>query len=292
MPNVIVIGNCQAAPLAHMLEQLPDIATARSIAVHERGSKRFAEIDAELQPLLDRADTHVFTFPVKGEHGGYSTDELRQRTAKVKTITNLFFDGLHPDVTYVGQMSARLQSPLGDYHSKIILDAFCEGRSEAECRAMFNAAEYERRGYFQAYDRSAKELLARDKDVDVPFAKEFLGLVRQFPTLMTFNHPTSVVFQAYGVRLAKELGLTLPQFPAPYVKNPLAGSVLWPVYKELAQAHGLKYGTPMVFRQADSRGGCFFGLPDLIKRSYALYTHLGDALKAAWSTPATATESL
>jgi len=283
MPNVIVIGNCQAAPLANTLQQLPGVPTARSLAVNEQGSKRFVEIDAELQPLLDVAETQVFTFPIKGDHGGYSTEALRRRGARVKTITNLFFNGLHPDITYVGAMNSRLQSPLGDYHSRIVLDAFLEGRSQADCVAMFNQLEYERRGYFDAYARSANELLERDAGVDVPFAQEFLRMVPQLPTLMTFNHPTSVVFQAYGARLAAELGMTLPRFPAAFLKNPLANSVIWPVYRELGKAHGLSYTTPMAFRQPDSRGGSFLKLEEFIKRSYAQYVQHGQALREAWT---------
>ncbi|MFZ2989254.1 WcbI family polysaccharide biosynthesis putative acetyltransferase [Ideonella sp.] len=285
MNKLAVIGNCQASPLASALGALPGIAVAQAVPLHLAQTPAFKQIETELESVLADPEAVVFTFNVSDHHGRFSTQALRQRRDRVVTITNLHFSGLHPDVTYLGSMGSRLHSPMGDYHSRIVLDAFLAGCTTAECAARFNGRVYAESGYFDAYAEAEQTLLARDEGLDVKFAAQFLAMVPEVPTLYTMNHPTAVVIQAFAARLAAHLGRELPIFPVHYLRNHLGEGAWWPVYGEIAEAAGLKYRTPMVFQQPRPRGGKLLTLPEMIERSYAAYERYGERLKRFWPAP-------
>lgn len=280
--KIAIIANCQGFPLQKVLATFPEVTDVVSLPIHLYGTQHFALAENKFKALLMDANATILTFPINERFKEYSTSHLRLKGGKLLTMTNIFFSGLHPDITYVGLQAARLSSPIGDYHSKIIIESFIAGRKPSECIKLFNEKEFEARGYFDEYGRSGAILLTKDESLDVKFAAKFLKLLKNEPALFTVNHPTGLVFEAYRALIAEQFGLTqYPAFPPHYFQNPLANSAWWPVFPCLAERHGLSYRTPILFRQPEQIGGRFFTLEEFVNRSYAIYEGVKEQLIAS-----------
>lgn len=273
-----IVANCQVEPLSKALAALNEVHTVVALPTHQYQSKHFEKPEEDFKRLIQDPDAIVLSYTHGPNFNEYATQALKQRIARFYTLTNIHFSGLHPDITYLGDQGGRIQSPLGDYHSKIILHSFLTGRSPHDCLARFCGKEYEKLGYYREFEKSAAELRNRDKNVDIPFAETFIGLLKEIPGLYTLNHPTPTVFQEYVLMIARHLGLKACRQPIELLPNYLAHSTWWPVYDEIAETHALKYRMSLTFKQPAPLGGKFMELKPLIEASYQLYEKIPDRL--------------
>lgn len=276
--KIAIIANCQTQPLAKALSMLNNVDTVVTVPTHQYGTKHFDKPEEAFKCLIQDTNTVVLSYNHGPKFHGYETRLLKQQIPQFYTLTNIYFSGLHPDIVYVGDQGGRIQSPLGDYHSKIILHSFLTGRSPSDCLARFHGNEYEQLGFYQEFRKAETELHDRDKGLDIPFAEKFISLLKETPCLYTVNHPTPIVFQEYVLVIAQHLGLKAWRHPIEVLPNYLSHSTWWPVYDEIAEAHGLKYRMPLTFKQPDVLGGKLMDLKQLIDRSYQIYEKTSNRL--------------
>lgn len=273
-----IVANCQVQPLAKLLSALNGVQTVVPVPTHQFGTKHFEKPEEAFKSLIQDPDAIVLSYSHESRFNDYATQALKQQVLKFYTLTNIHFSGLHPDIIYVGDQGGRIQSPLGDYHSKIILHSFLTGRLQTECLLRFSGNGYERLGYYHEFEKAATELRNRDNHLDIPFAENFLALLAETPSLYTVNHPTPVIFQEYVLVIAQHLGLQAWRQPVALLPNYLAHSTWWPVYNEVAETHKLSYRMPMLFKQPDAIGGKFMTLEQLVHASYQLYEKIRNRL--------------
>lgn len=289
--KIAVIANCQCQPIAKSLASIFGMDCVIAIPIHLYGTKHFELPAKKFYEFTQGGDCVILTFQNAATFGSFSSENLKATYDKVFTITNIYFTGIHPDITYVGDRGGRLQSPVGDYHSRLVLHSYLTGRSVRQCLERFTGQEYRNVGFFEEYDKSAMELMKRDLFNSIPFAKRFLEIIKEQPSLYTINHPTGYVFQEFTQLIIEKLSIKHPKFPYAMLPNYLANSVWWPIYPEIADMHGLKYSTPMLFKQPDNIGGRHLSLIDFIASSYNRYsrydlrlrgTRQADNLIAQW----------
>ena len=280
MHKLTVVANCHCLPIARTLALGTADAQAQFIDVNFTTQSPHAERIAALRS--DDGTGIVYTFPFGPKWGALETSLLKAvYGARCTTFTNIHFTGLHPDLTYIGAMGARVTAVMGDYHSKLVLYAFVKGIGADDCIAMFNPATYERIGFFDFFAASAAELRGRDVECDVRFAEEFLALVRLMPALFTVNHPTDAVLQILCERLCAAQRIRFTPFPEAYLTNVLADNYIWPVYDEIAERHGLRYRTPQLFVSANRSESRGMTLETLVRAFYDSYAQLpGDEFSA------------
>jgi len=279
--KICVIANCQVQPIVKGLSALADVEKIVGLPIHLFGSPFFQKPQEKFRTLVESHDVTVLSFLLGDRFGEYETRKLKQAMPRLLTVTNVYFSGLHPDITYIGGQGGRLQSPLGDYHSKIILHSFVTSRSKSDCLERFSGKVYEKLGMFDEFEKSKNELIGRDIGIDFPFGKIFLEMVKERPSLYTVNHPTAFVFQAYIIYLAGLLGLRAHCMPLEILPNYLADTAWWPVYNEIGEYHSVQYSMPMVFKQPDNLGGKFIDLEELIDRSYVDYARMGKRIRSS-----------
>ena len=278
--KLAILANCQSQPLARMLGALPDVTEICALPIHLKGSDAFIGLQARFLEFTQDPSAVVLTFDIGEQFGELSTQALRNASrARVLTMTNVYFSGLHPDITYLGGMQGRIKSPLGDYHSKVIIASFIRGMSIKDCMTNFDAGEFERLGFYQEFDISAAELTTKGKGLDIDFSGLFLGMIKKSPCLYTVNHPTAFVFSQYVHRISVALGIESVQFPMEFQSNYLANSVWWPIYDDIAQAFDLNYRTPQWYKQSDADGGKFLCLEEFVTRSYSFYKGRREEIK-------------
>ena len=208
--NIVIIANCQVQPLAYLLEMHPDIQSVIQIPLHLKGPEHYNNPIKIIEESEKRFT--VLQFPESIDGMGF-TESAKAKFDRVVNFTNIYFTGLHPDATYIGGMGKRFLSPVGDYHSRITYLAYSKGLTIEACIQKFSSETYDKLGYYGQWDSSSIELINRDAKNDVKFAEEFLEITSKNLTLLTFNHPTSLVFNKLGNRLLNFIGLkeiTLP----------------------------------------------------------------------------------
>jgi hypothetical protein len=279
--NLVIIANCQVLPLAKKLSGLSMVKNLITIPVHLMGHELYKNGLNEFEKIKNDIDTNVITFNLSDKFGDLQTNFLRNNIEKLYTINNIHFSGLHPDVTYLSDMGKRVESPVGDYHSKIIIYSYLMNIKVDECIKLFNIDTYSKLGYFSDFYLSAKELLDRESDVDIKFANIFLKAVINQHSMFTFNHPTSYIFDQWARFIANHLRLDYPSYDYTLDQNLLSSNTWWPVYPEIANIHNCSYAGSYCFKQIESGGGKFLDLAQLVDESYQIYTRNDEYIKTS-----------
>ena len=205
--KIVVVGNCQARPLAKILESLnPKINVTAMAIVHLLKDKQFEEY----RPAFDEADLIVSqlvfdAYPCEFVRTNFL---IKHYGSKVISIVNLYFSGYTPDwfcprIPGVGV----LKGPMGDYHNRTILEAWCSGEAaEIACSKLTDKKHNQK--YVLQIERSFNELLDREKDVDVPITDAILSRYRKERLFFTFNHPSMVLIREYAERILGQAGIS------------------------------------------------------------------------------------
>jgi hypothetical protein len=207
--------------------------------------------DGTISEFIERARSYdvIVTLPLSDEFGPLATDRIRETfpDTPIVTIANIYFSGLHPDLTYIGGMARRVVGPIGDYHSKIALIAYLRGLSVNRAIALFGDATYKKLGYYNAWQTSMDELRSREETIDVTLSEDLEILLHRDHCFFSVNHPTSLVVSAYARKIALWLAqrglVTMSDWNmgAFGLVNHLASSAIFPVYPEIARHFDLSY---------------------------------------------------
>ena len=270
--NIIVIANCHVQPLAYLLGLHPAIGEVISIPVHLIGTEHY---DKPVKKIEEASlEFYVLQFPGLVDGIIFSKD-ARLKFKKIINITNIYFMGFHPDCCYIGGMGVRVVSPLGDYHSKLCYLSFIKGYTVEKCFELFNGGVFEVLGYNKQWEDSSNDLLRRDDGMEVKFAGEFLHLSEDLLTLLTFNHPTTLVFYKFVEKITDYLGLGRIPIPIEAAPNFLYNNAVWPVYSDLKFLGGAVSFNGYYFKSPDSSGRGILSLQQFIDSSYASYAKIG-----------------
>lgn len=242
--RAVVIGNCQAFPLANALSVQSRDTQFEAFSLHTIPE---AEREERISELIAQPLDLVLSVPLSTDWGPLSGGTIRQAFGATPTvlISNIHYDGLHPDLIYVGGMLHRLVGPLRDYHSRICLIAYLRGFDPGVTRTLFRAGVYERLGYFAQHDKSVAELTWRDAGVDVSVKDILLDAIRRELCFFSVNHPTAALFSRYSAAILRHLeahGLATraDAILSPlFFPNPLAENAIFPIYPEIARHHAV-----------------------------------------------------
>jgi len=201
--SYVVIGNCQARPTSNLLMD-------RSLGLLSRGFiTAFNYTHApETDTLLDEVD-YIFTQKLADTFPHINTSSLVDKYGadKVITISNLFFEGYHPDWCYIPSLhGTRLTGPVGDYHNRTVVAAFMDGLSEEEALERYLSVEFNRQHYSHVARDSIEELKAREVDVITPMAPVIEDAFEKGKkTFYTFNHPSNELLELHVDRIINTL---------------------------------------------------------------------------------------
>lgn len=193
--KVVVIGNCQARPIAQLLPILnPKIEVTTVLIVHLLKSDDYEKHER----YLNESD-FIFTQLVAEN---YPCNFVRTAflessyPGKLVKLINLYFRGYSPDWRYVRLHGApTLSGPLGDYHNQTLLNAWRLGKSVSEATEMVEDVEYNFKKYGSTLENSLKELSAREVLSDTSVVDYIFRYHCKKRLFFTFNHPTILLIE-------------------------------------------------------------------------------------------------
>ncbi|GEP11652.1 WcbI family polysaccharide biosynthesis putative acetyltransferase [Methylobacterium gnaphalii] len=275
--RIAVIGNCQARGVARSLEVLLPDAVVTLVPTGQLGrSVRTLRALAEGLADYDR----VFSQPITGHFPDGGSAELLRLLPRARLFPAIVFAAFHPDMVYVGNLSAGREtglvpSPLHTYHSAITLFGYLRGLSEEQILRLFRDDALAQLGFLDGWDLAAEDLVATSRAIGFDLAPELLRWSRRGAFMHGINHPKLFVMADIARRLATEAGLAPAELPVEaYLADDLLGEVIWPVYPAVAAAYGVSGSYIFKRRAMPKVPPPVLDLSGLVRESLALYRTL------------------
>lgn len=205
--KLLVLGNCQARPLASILAHAEAFQVLPPIILHlskdtdlELHEKLFHEADLIVAQATSESfkPTHLQSSSIKERFGD-----------RVTIWPNIFFLGQTPRLRYVThRKQGRIFGPLDAYHDLEILSDWFAAKSDVD----FNYPLLETE---KIAARSLAELESKEAACDVAISDVIAESYRSHALFFTFNHPTQWLLELTARRILERNGFKLPQVPPP-----------------------------------------------------------------------------
>jgi hypothetical protein len=280
--NAVVISNCQAPLLANALTVLSLSTMFHSWGVHMVvGPTAEQQIDQFIEEANRDYDL-IVTVPLSNSFFGLSSDRIVESFPgkPVLKISNIYFHGLHPDITYIGARGARIVSPIGEYHSKLVLWGYCNRKSVEEVESLFCHDSFSKLGYFDVWETSLAEAKQRDLLADVRITDIWAPILKSLVSFYSVNHPTPALLAPYSGAIAetlakRQLVARSSLRASPFLMDvSLFQNAVFPVYPEIAQFHGVPSFGGYAFKPVAGRVNPL-PLHDFIRKSFDAYEEAG-----------------
>lgn len=203
---VLIIGNCQAYPLAKILN-IDQAFSSRYRVINYLPSIHEMSI-AFQQRLLE----HVHDFDLVLSQRIYNpnwmlrTSEVKKRAKHMLVYPTCFFKGYHPDAIYLKRSGTTVRSsPVIDYHSALVVHSFLHQISISECAKLLATGEWIRGSFSTWIERQFEDLNKRDKEYDIKIVEFLYGNYRKRVLFNTVNHPTSFVLHYIADEVLKNI---------------------------------------------------------------------------------------
>ncbi len=257
--KIVVIGNCQAAPLANALNFL---LRTKSVSPYMEGT--FAAMEREKAESILGCDIlfHQSNFDT-------SKYEIPETTKTVK-FPRFMFRGFHPDSVYVYGSGKSIETKFGAYHSAIALAAYQNGKTVDETLEYFTDENFQKLGYLDAYDQSVRELIEEGRRCNLDLTDLIAKWRRSGCFMHAISHPKIEVFVDLANLLLKEQGITpWTTYSADFITDNLQRGPISAIYPAVAQNLGLDGG--FAFKGPERLGARVGDLRDFVTENFSVY---------------------
>lgn len=211
--SIAIVGNCQARPLAQIIQSLVPYVNITGIAIvhllHDAQQPEYA-------PIFESADLILAQRVTDNYHCSFVRNaELRNKYGdRVRVWPNLYYAGYNPELFYIrGEARKPLRGPMGDYHSKTIFDAWRRGLNIDEAMQLHHNDDYNSQAYGDIPNKSLEELRKREEETDVRIVEWIVERMWRQRLFFTFNHPAQVLIRELGRRLVQAAGVNMLDLP-------------------------------------------------------------------------------
>jgi len=221
MINIVIVGNCQARPIASILPLLNNNINITATAIVHLLTDKYEE---QYIPFFDEAD-FIVTQQIADNYPCefVRTNLLKSKYSnKIITIINLYYSGYNPDLMYIRDTSqGTLKSPLGEYHNKTIYEAWKAGKSVKDALSLYNDYDYNKNKYTNIARNSLLELKNREKNSDISIT-DFIEEEQKHQRLFfVFNHPSLSLLIEMVRKILTIMEIRISDIHASIINEPL-----------------------------------------------------------------------
>lgn len=210
--KILVLGNCQARPVSHMLGLATAAKLLEPVVLHLARTDEVSFHEAQMQEadLIiaqatqdDFSPAHVASTGIRARYSG-----------KVMVWPNLFYSGQQPWLRYVTHArQGRILGPLDTYHDLRILGDWYKARVGSTPLPDIDPDAVAR--------VSLKELRMREAGCDLVISDLIEAEATRRLLFFTFNHPANWLLHRLVQRICERAGLVTRAFEPP-IREPLA----------------------------------------------------------------------
>lgn len=207
MLKIATYGNCQAESLQFILKSFPkkfDVVPLRPIHLLDRSC---------LNDVLSKIrDVDYFLYqPVSSSYGELASNNLIShlgRSATAISFPSIYFDAYQPRQIYLRDPgSARINSPIGDYHDGYIIDLFLRGASRESAAAALNDVFLSESDCIENLSRSLGYFSAREGGLDIKLSRFINNNYFSRRLFYSFNHPANCILNEVFLSFIEIIGL-------------------------------------------------------------------------------------
>lgn len=276
MTRIVVISNCQTRTLVDSLGFVVRGSSVRGIHLQSA----FERVDEALAAV--RAADVVVSLPF--DDGPFAPENLRRECPSVIALPAVNFAGFHPDITYLfDDFGKTLKSPLGDYHSAIVLGGYRAGLPADRICDLFNKLVYSRLGYLVALENAKAELVEEFARYDLEVSAPLERWIARGCFMHTVNHPKSFVLADLAKQAAQKAKLEVVEGVSydRFFPDLLTLASIYPVFPEIAAAFGAEgdYLFKPATRDPNEDVRVLYGLDEFVRLSVSMYEKMD---RASW----------
>lgn len=245
-PKVVLVANCQARPIATLLNQNYEVEITDKIIVHLAKDNDFERYEQK----LESADYIISQFINKT----YPCEFVRTQNMQEKfqnkliLIPNLYYRGYTPDLRYIRiKGKPTLDGPLGDYHSQTIFNAWAKGDDPIATLKTYNSTDHWEQNYCDIASESLQDLQKREENLDICISDYINRMKSSEQLFFTFNHPSRPLLDELIRRIAKKMELNVTSSIPNQQYEPL-GRFQAPIHPFVKASLQLKFEGPTVFQ--------------------------------------------
>jgi hypothetical protein len=161
-------------------------------------------------------------------------DVVPELSGRVIQYPRVTYTGFTPDIVYATSGGEMMKSPVGDYHSSLIIYAWLHGMSARETKALFCPEVFQRLSFPAHHDLSRALMLREGEETGFPMASLLDKWQAGGRFMHSVNHPRLFVLADIARVLLERSGLSMQTTrPEDYVADPLMSNCVWPVYPGL-----------------------------------------------------------
>jgi hypothetical protein len=271
--RIVFVGNCQVSMLASLCNAMQKEVEATG---WELTTKFFAMLEESRFDDANWAGVQRIWAHPNERWMAWLQKQPEHFQARVRPLPTIDTLGFHPDCAYVHVQGKAVDSPIGAYHSALVLWGFLQGLSKKATRELFNAQVFRHLGYFELQAVGIDHLVHKGRQCGMPMHRWLAQWQESGVWMHTINHPKPHVLADVALHCLHQLGLQGAPEARDVVLDELALSPCWPVYPAVAQALGLRTEGGYGFKGRHSlrlhaKPANFLGLDVFIDASYALY---------------------
>ena len=275
------VGNCQVNGLAALVRAMQNQVEAVGFEVNETNLaalKKQTFVDAPWR------DLDVIWVHPNDQVSAWLQRQPAAFQARVRPLPTLDTLGFHPDCAYVWRNGRTVDSPVGPYHSALVLWAYRQGFDVQRTLALFRSDVFAHLGYFDYHIAGINHLVNKGRDCAMPTASWLASWQARGAWMHTINHPRLSALADVALHCLGLLGIQGAADAYTVIPDELANSACWPVYPAVACALGLKGQGSYFFKLARAPGlhgksVKYLELDEFVAQSLALYScHAPDTL--------------
>lgn len=271
--RIAFVGNCQVNMLAALCNAMQDDVTATG---WEMTPRFFSKLEKARFDDENWSDVQCIWAHPNEHWQAWLLQQPEHFQARVRPLPTIDTLGFHPDCAYVHVQGKVVDSPIGAYHSVLVLWGFLQGWSVQATRDLFNAQVFGHLGFFDLHAAGVNHLVNKGRQCSMPVHRWLAAWHASGVWMHTINHPKPLVLADVALHCLAALGIVGVAEARDVVDDELARSPCWPVYPEVAQALGLRtpgsYAFKGAHRPADQgKSVHYMGLDAFIEASFVLY---------------------
>ncbi|MGF6853560.1 GSCFA domain-containing protein [Paraburkholderia sp. CI3] len=261
--KIAIISNCQGESLAACMREMTGTINPEFILITKLwdGSVTVADVFENYDVVIGQrfVEQHL--------------DDTQRE--KLVLFPDLVFSAFHPDMTYVrgkriGGEIETIFSPMLHYNSSLVVHGYVRGLSADQIEASFNKNTYSRLGYLNTLGYTEAALVQEFNASNLDLGAVLQEWKSKGCFMHTYNHPELFVMADVAKAVLKKVGIDIVNHnPARYMRDPLRGLPVWPIYPEIAKELNLATKGDYAFKQAEPNG--IMGLRAFIDGSIASY---------------------
>jgi hypothetical protein len=239
--HIAVIGNCQAAPIARLIQANTGCTLPYVSVLPNKLLKELKTRETKTIQILERADL-IFLHPLH-EIIALLREILPASIAKLRLIPRIIFPAFHPDIDYVYDSDGKhVSGPMGDYQSTIVFKAWKMGYNVAQTIGLFRDDIFAYLGFYDYWETAIAALKEEGRITNLPLDTLIQKWGKSAIWMYSMNHPCfGVLADVTRAILQRErISCINPGTAERFAYDSLKEDSVWPVYPALAAQLGVE----------------------------------------------------